>query len=59
MKPTSTFKLPRRYKYMIALMNKTDEQRHSHKRAMVQATLYAQEQERRVGKGDKASYNDE
>lgn len=44
---------------MIALMNKTDEQRHSHRRAMVQATLYAQEQERRVGKGDKASYNDE
>lgn len=59
LKPTSSFKFPKQYKCMIALMNKTDEQRHSHKRAMIQAILYAQDQERRVGKGDKATQHDD
>lgn len=59
MKPTSSFKFPKRAKCMIALMNKTDEQRHSHKRAIIQAMLYAQEQERKVGRGDKVAHNDE
>ena len=44
---------------MIALMNKTDEQRHSHRRSIIQALLFAQEQERRLGKGDKVVYNNE
>lgn len=59
MKPTSSFKFPKQYKCMIALMNKTNEQRHSHKRAMIEALLYAQEQERRVGKSDKVAHNDD
>ena len=59
MKPTSTFKLPKQQKCMIALMNKTDEQRHSHRRSIIQALLFAQEQERRLGKGDKVVYNNE
>lgn len=59
MKPTSSFKMPKHYKCMIALMNKTDEQRNSHRRAIVEALLYAQEQERKVGKGDKATQHDD
>lgn len=59
MKPTSSFKFPKRFKCMIALMNKTDEQRHSHRRALIEAILYAQEQERKVGKGDRAAQHDD
>lgn len=58
MKPTSSFKFPRRYKYLLATITDRHE-RGAYKRALIQATLYAQEQERRVGKGDKANYNDE
>jgi hypothetical protein len=58
MKTTSSFKFPRHYKYLLATI--TDKhQRGVYKRSLIQATLYAQEQERRVGKGDRANHNDE
>jgi hypothetical protein len=59
MKPTSSFKFPKYYKArMASIVDK--EQRNSYKRAMISALLYAQEQERRLGKSDKSNnYNDE
>lgn len=58
MKPTSSFKFPRHYKYQLATITDKHE-RGAYKRALIQAILYAQDQERRVGKGDKANHNDE
>tara|TARA_R110000868_G_scaffold90057_8_gene250226 strand:+ start:3014 stop:3220 length:207 start_codon:yes stop_codon:yes gene_type:complete len=43
MKPTSTFKMPKRTKTMAAIFSFTDEdQRHAFKRMMIQAHLYSE-----------------
>lgn len=58
MKTTSTFKFPRHYKYLLSTMTNRHE-RSAYKRALIDAVVFAQEQERRVGKGDKSNHGDE
>ena len=58
MKTTSTYKFPRHYKYLLSTIA-DKHQRGAYKRALIDAMMYAQEQERRVGKGDKSNHGDE
>ena len=53
-KPTASFKFPRSQKYILATIACPHE-RGAYKRSIIQAILYAQDQERKVGKSDKQS----
>lgn len=52
-KPNSSFKFPRAQKYIMSTIVCPHE-RGAYKRSIIQGILYAQDQERKVGKGDKA-----
>lgn len=52
-KPNSSFKFPRAQKYIMSTITDRHE-RAAYKRSIIQGILSAQDQERKVGKGDKA-----
>lgn len=57
LKSTATFKFPRAQKYIMSTIVCPHE-RGAYKRSIIQGILYAQEQERRLGKGDKSNKDD-